>query len=274
MPIHKPSWVHALECATASRNSDQAGLELAQPSQEKIPQYDVSPISPDLPVKGVTLPAQYVFRKHTFPKTTSISTAPPAIVPDDRICGLRKSRFWLLVALTCITIAAIIAASVAGTLISRRNRAPDDAGNNESASFVESSSTDTSSTSSATSPLPTTSSTLIIPTSDCSRLNSSATYVLPANPDSSLPRDVQFKVKCNSDSNLPLIMALRAYKFEDCMQACATHATNSKDMKTACVTAVYKPNSGQSITCWLMSNGTNTATGDAPGVDTARILGD
>ncbi|KAL8958007.1 MAG: hypothetical protein Q9183_005921 [Haloplaca sp. 2 TL-2023] len=270
MPIHKPSWVHALECATAARQSNQAGLELAQPTQEKIPQHDVSPISPDLPQRGVTLPAQYIFRKDIFAEKES-ATAPPAGIPDGRICGLRKSRFWLLVAVTSITIAAIIAASVAGTLISRQNRAPDDAGKNESATVVESSSTNTSLT---PSPLPTTSSTLIIPTSNCSRLNSSATYILSANPASSLLRDVKFKIQCNKDSYLPVVMAFRAYKFEDCMQACATQATNSQNKDTACVSAVYKPDSKQSITCWLKSRGTDTFTGDAPGVDTAKIVGE
>ena len=121
-------------------------------------------------------------------------------------------------------------------------------------------------------PEPTGSSAFITPTSDCRSLSSNPNYLVFQNNATSITRDVSFNIQCDSDYKWPLVLAMRVYRFEDCIQACAVHATNSPDSYTACVVAVYKPDSGQSLTCWLKSRGPQAVMVNV-GVDSARILG-
>ena len=111
-----------------------------------------------------------------------------------------------------------------------------------------------SSTSTAAS-LPTSSATLNTPTSDCFLLHTKTTYLVSANAAQSITRDVKFHIKYNSDFKLPHVLAMRTYRIEDCINAWASHAMNAQDALTACVAAVYKPDSGQPLTCWLKSTG-------------------
>lgn len=66
-------------------------------------------------------------------------------------------------------------------------------------------------------------------------------------------------------------MALRVFSFEDCISACASQATNVRDAATKCVAAVYKPNSGQPLTCWLKGKGDADAEIASIGVDAAIV---
>ena len=66
-------------------------------------------------------------------------------------------------------------------------------------------------------------------------------------------------------------MAMRAVTFEDCIDACASHATNAQDASTGCIAAVYKPDSGQPLTCWLKSTGERNAEIASIGVDAALV---
>ena len=132
------------------------------------------------------------------------------------------------------------------------------------------SNTSTSSTT-TTASLSTSTAVSITPTSDCSSLKTNVgTYLVPANTAETITRNVQFNITCGSDYKLPLVLAMRTYRFEDCINACASHATNAQDPSTACVVAVYKPDSQQPLTCWLKSTGPE---GPIPnlGVDSARI---
>jgi hypothetical protein len=55
------------------------------------------------------------------------------------------------------------------------------------------------------------------------------------------------------------------------MSACASHATLTQDT-AACAAAVYKPDSGESLTCWLKSTGLGGGVLNA-GIDSAKIIG-
>ena len=121
-------------------------------------------------------------------------------------------------------------------------------------------------------PLPTSSTALVSPASDCSSLRSNSAYLVAADDAASITRNVTFDIRCDRDFKLPLVMAIRAFSFEDCINACASHATNAQDAVTACVAAVYKPDSGQPLTCWLKSKGPANAIQNN-GVDSARISG-
>jgi len=66
-------------------------------------------------------------------------------------------------------------------------------------------------------------------------------------------------------------MAMRTFSLEDCISACASHATLTQDT-AACVAAVSKPDSGESLTCWLKSTGLGGGVSNA-GVDSAKIVG-
>ena len=66
-------------------------------------------------------------------------------------------------------------------------------------------------------------------------------------------------------------MAIRAFTFEDCIKACASQLTNAQDASTGCVAAVYKPNSGQPLTCWLKSTGDADGEIASIGVDAALV---
>ena len=116
---------------------------------------------------------------------------------------------------------------------------------------------------------PAASSTLVEPSSDCSSLKS--TYVVPQNPAQAINADVLFEVKCGADFKLPLVMGIRVFTFEDCIKACASHNTNTQDASTGCVAAVYKPDSGQPLTCWLKSIGNANAEVASVSVDAALI---
>lgn len=107
------------------------------------------------------------------------------------------------------------------------------------------------------------------PSSDCSTLNT--TFAVLANPARAVEADVKFDIKCGHDYKLPLVMAMHTINFEDCIKACASHATNTKDASTRCVVAVYKPDSGQPLTCWLKSTGDVDAEIASIGVDSAQI---
>ncbi|KAL8687446.1 MAG: hypothetical protein Q9218_006381 [Villophora microphyllina] len=263
MQDHKASWTYGLERRTDLRETFTGGLEVAKNEQEKGPQVDVYTLPPLVPPKSVS--ARYIHHELESPRQDA---------PASRTCGLRRSRFWFFAVLTALAVALIVAASVAGTLISQQKHASAHQEDNQAP--LAASSTNTTSqthTTPSTASLPTSSAAFINPTSDCSSLQQNATYILSANPASSLPRSVNFSIQCNSDYKLPLVMAMRTYRFEDCMQACATHATNSQDPATACTVAVYKPNSQQSITCWLKSQGDEDSPVHNVGVDSARIVG-
>ena len=121
-------------------------------------------------------------------------------------------------------------------------------------------------------PLPTSATAVVTPTSDCSSLRSNAAYLVAADDARSITRNVTFDIRCDKDFQLPLVMAIRAFRFEDCINACASHATNAQDAATACIAAVYKPDSGEPLTCWLKSTGPADAIQNI-GVDSARISG-
>ena len=113
------------------------------------------------------------------------------------------------------------------------------------------------------------SSALLKPSSDCFSLN--PTFLVRKNPARAINADVRFDLKCGHDFRLPLVMGLRMFAFEDCIKACASHATNVQNTATACVAAVYKPDSGQPLTCWLKSTGDMDAEIEGDGVDSAFI---
>lgn len=113
---------------------------------------------------------------------------------------------------------------------------------------------------------------LASPASDCSSLSlkTNGTYVVKNNA-LEITQSVAFNIKCGSDWKLPLVMAMRTFSFEDCISACASHATLAQNT-AACVAAVYKPDSGESLTCWLKSTGSGGGVSNA-GVDSAKIEG-
>ena len=73
-------------------------------------------------------------------------------------------------------------------------------------------------------------------------------------------------------------MGIRTYTFEGCMNACASQRTNvyvnSADVLSACTAVAYKPESGQTLTCWLKTGQGNTGTGEIErqGVDGAVVV--
>lgn len=67
------------------------------------------------------------------------------------------------------------------------------------------------------------------------------------------------------------MMAMRTYSFEDCISACASHATLSHDT-AAYVAAAYKPDSGENLTCWMKLTCSGGGVLNA-GVDSAKIEG-
>lgn len=73
-------------------------------------------------------------------------------------------------------------------------------------------------------------------------------------------------------------MGIRTYTFENCMNACASQRTNvyvnSADVLSACTAVAYKPESGQTLTCWLKTDQGNTGAGEteSQGVDGAVVV--
>ncbi|KAL8660568.1 MAG: hypothetical protein Q9202_006422 [Teloschistes flavicans] len=261
MQYHKPSWTYGLERPADLRDDYTSSLEVVKTELEKGPQVNIYPVPPPIPPK--TINPHYHHHELSSPKQP---------LPASRTtCGLQRSRLWLFAILTTFILASIVAASIAGVLISQKKHT---ASHQLSQPPAAAPATNNPTTIPSTASLPAASAAaLIIPTSDCPSLHPNTTYTLPANPASSLPRAVNFAIQCNSDYKLPLIMAMRTYRFEDCMQACATHAANAPDASSACVVAVYKPGSGQSITCWLKSqDGAEDAPIENLGVDSARIV--
>ncbi|KAI4195977.1 MAG: hypothetical protein LQ350_006861 [Teloschistes chrysophthalmus] len=263
MQDHKPSWLYGLERpADLQQNDYTSSLELAKSHhQEKTPQVYVHTLLPP-PAPPTLINPPYIHHELASPKPQQ---------PESRTCGLRRSRFWLFAVLTAFVVATIIAASVAGALISQKRHA---AARQETPPLPAPA---TTSPSTNTTTLPPPSSALLIPTSSCPTLHKNTTYILPASPSSSLPHATNFSIQCATDYKLPLIMAMRTYRFEDCLQACATHAANAGgagDGGGGCTVAVYKPDSGQSITCWLKGKGEEEGrVGGVVGVDSARIVG-
>ncbi|KAL8788208.1 MAG: hypothetical protein Q9195_007423 [Heterodermia aff. obscurata] len=227
-------------------------LELYRADQDKFPQEQFQ----------TQWPGQA--RDSTSAAFTSYeSKAKPTLSSRPR--GTRKSKFCHIGIIAVIIIITITAASVAGSLAAKKH---DSDLQKSTASTAATASNMTSSpivVSGASSP--TSSSTPGIPSSDCSKLNT--TFNVLANSARAINANVHFDLKCGHDLKLPLVMAMRAFTFEECINACASQATNAQDASTGCVAAVYKPDSP--LTCWLKSSGEKGSEIASIGVDAALI---
>ncbi|KAL8636769.1 MAG: hypothetical protein Q9228_005877, partial [Teloschistes exilis] len=113
MQDHKPSWLYGLERpADLQQNDYTSSLELAKSHQDKSPQVFVHALPPPAPPSLINPP--YIHHELESPKPQQ---------PEPRTCGLRRSRFWLFAVVTAFVVATIIAASVAGALISQKKHA-------------------------------------------------------------------------------------------------------------------------------------------------------
>ncbi|KAI4226342.1 MAG: hypothetical protein L6R36_003238 [Xanthoria steineri] len=114
------------------------------------------------------------------------------------------------------------------------------------------------------------------PKSSCPALPKN--HTVAANPASAINASTDFTLRCGHDYKLPLIMGIRTYTFENCIDACASQRTNvyanGADASLACTAMAYKPDSGQMLTCWLKSDLGNTGTGEieSQGVDGAVVV--
>ncbi|KAI4191042.1 MAG: hypothetical protein LQ348_003566 [Seirophora lacunosa] len=117
------------------------------------------------------------------------------------------------------------------------------------------------------------------PTSSCRTLP--PIYSVPKYGGEAIPMPTNFSIRCGHNNLLPLVMAIRAYTFEDCIRACASQRTNvirnGGDGNTGCEAANYKPATGRALTCWLKSrlNGPpNSGEEEKDGIDGALVLQD
>lgn len=230
------------------RRSYAQGLEVYRNPNGKYPEVQGHPVSRYIHTKPISL---------TPGSAKKLPDLPPTV-------RSRVSKTWIIAILSIFLVATIIAASVAVAVVVKKDSNDD----NNAANHNPISANATTSTSSANPPTFTSKSP--IPLSDCSSLNS--TYTIRTNTAQAINADVNFAINCGQDEKLPLVMGIRMYSFEDCMSACASQATNAQDISVACIAAVYKPNSGQPLTCWLKSKGDENAGVQGGGVDTALVM--
>ncbi|KAL8927536.1 MAG: hypothetical protein Q9208_002341 [Pyrenodesmia sp. 3 TL-2023] len=250
-----------LERVADRKQSYIPGLEFYRNSQHKFLRVSTQPRWPSPRPSGAS----------PSPPSLSSTKKLPQLPPAN---GSRILKTWIIVILTAILVATVVAAGVVIAIIVKKQDANKIQTNphNEAAS---------SSSNTYSLPKPTTtpspakplsfSSTTPLPTSNCPSLNS--IYTVPSNTAQAINADVSFRIDCGRDLKLPLVMGIRVFRFEDCIRACASHATNALDGNAGCVAVVYKPNSGQPLTCWLKGKGgaVEDAVEESEGVDAAIL---
>ncbi|KAL8670738.1 MAG: hypothetical protein Q9168_004745 [Polycauliona sp. 1 TL-2023] len=190
-------------------------------------------------------------------ETLTARDSTPQLPPSRRS---RSPRFWLIAGLGVFAITTTIVAIVMGVLFAK-NRCSESQRDPISQSAPPSSSA---------------SSIVQTPKSSCSTLPT--VHEVPANPASAINASTTFNLRCGHDYKLPLIMGIRTYTFENCIDACASQRTNVyasvAEGLLRCTAVAYKPDSGQTLTCWLKTDqGGNIAEGEyeAEGVDGAVV---
>ncbi|KAL9603438.1 MAG: hypothetical protein Q9219_001125 [cf. Caloplaca sp. 3 TL-2023] len=240
------------EQATDRKPSHVSGLEFDGQDWKKLPQVHNQPRQPGPP------PLSVISKPISSNLTEKSLPSPPSR-------KFRDSKSWIIVILVGLLIITIAIASAVAAITVKKHNANN---SGHSTSSNNSTSPAITPTSAAVEP-PTCTAAASIPLSDCPSLN--GTRAVRTNIAQAINADVNFSIKCNHDLKLPLIMGVRVYSFEDCIRACASQRTNAQDAAIACVGAVFKPNSGQPLTCWLKSRGDEDAEIGNAGVDAALV---
>ena len=191
---------------------------------------------------------------------------------NGRVYGLRPTTFILSIALASMTILAIVSAAVGGSLAAKAHKyglpnedseAACKADQPHSISTVAGSSPSSIPQRSNTS-CPTTNATVPSPTNECANL--SPTY------KSALSNATLFNVSCNTSFHDYNILGLFAYRFEDCMEACASfnYFQNSNTTCYGVTFNVNRPQEGGKGNCFLKDKqGINSTA--INGVSSARL---
>ncbi|KAL7911599.1 hypothetical protein GGI35DRAFT_294339 [Trichoderma velutinum] len=161
-----------------------------------------------------------------------------------RICGLRRTTFWLSIVLVVVIIAAAVGGGVGGSIAVQNARAAKQGPSSAAAT--------TSSSSSAA--LPTTTDALPL---DCPTIDGTTTNLMVQS--TSYP----FKVDCSQDIRGGNLVTIIAYYFSDCMRACVGYNGDSTSTALLCKAVEFNSNLTYELqnnvgNCWLKSSSTTT----------------
>ncbi|KAI0444083.1 hypothetical protein F4803DRAFT_278786 [Xylaria telfairii] len=186
----------------------------------------------------------------TEPPKPLLEQAPifPTLARERTICGIKRTTFFLFVALAVVIIAAAVGGGVGGSLAVQNAKI---ACSSNNASEVPVVTTTVTAAAAATGSATSTTEPLVVPTGvvklDCPGLTTDKTIFLGSD-------SWVFTTACGIDYNGSDFAAVIAYSFDDCLQACAAHNHFSKEDE--CTFITFKANQTRYIpsdygNCWL-----------------------
>lgn len=228
----------------------------------------------DVPVAGPMAKGEDKYPYH-LPDGLQVSyPEKPSSPPVWPVFRLRPTTVILSVALALVTLLAVVAAAVGGSLAAKNAHVygilTDDLRKGREANGVDSTATIAHPSASPVpqtfnSSCPVVNGTTASPTDDCTQL--SPTFV------SSLSAKAEFNLSCNTAFHDYNILGVFVYRFEDCMEACASY-NHFQSSNTTCHGATFdlrRPQQGGKGNCFLKdTRGINSTA--LNGVSSAEVV--